>query len=68
MTTHHRTFTLDMMTSKLRSASAPWRSSKASCRALNLVQEWAMIHREELLEDWRFCREKTAPARIEPLA
>ena len=27
-----------------------------------------MIHREELLEDWRFCREKTAPAKIEPLA
>src|SRR5713226_6151759 len=24
-------------------------------RALNLVQEWAMIHREELLEDWRLC-------------
>jgi hypothetical protein len=37
-------------------------------RALNLVQEWAMIHREELLEDWRFCREKTAPPKIEPLA
>ena len=37
-------------------------------RALNLVREWAMIHREELLEDWRFCRENTAPAKIEPLA
>jgi hypothetical protein len=37
-------------------------------RALNLVREWAMIHREELLADWRFCREKTAPAKIEPLA
>ena len=37
-------------------------------RAFSLVQEWAMIHREELLEDWRFCREKTAPAKIEPLA
>jgi hypothetical protein len=36
-------------------------------RALNLVQEWAMIHREELLEDWRFCRENMAPAKIEPL-
>ena len=24
-------------------------------RALNLVREWAMMHREELLEDWRFC-------------
>lgn len=37
-------------------------------RALNLVREWAMMHREELLEDWRFCRENTAPAKIEPLA
>jgi hypothetical protein len=36
--------------------------------ALNLVQEWATIHREELLEDWRFCRENRAPAKIEPLA
>ena len=37
-------------------------------RALNLVQEWAMIHREELLEDWRLCRENASPAKIEPLA
>ena len=37
-------------------------------RALSLVQEWAMIHREELLEDWRLCRENASPAKIEPLA
>jgi hypothetical protein len=37
-------------------------------RALNLVQEWAIIHKEELREDWRLCREKEAPAKIEPLA
>ena len=37
-------------------------------RALNLVQEWAMIHREELMEDWRLCREHTSPTKIEPLA
>ncbi len=36
-------------------------------RALNLVQEWAMIHREELLEDWRLWREKASPLNIEPL-
>ena len=36
-------------------------------RALGLVQEWAMIHREELLADWGCCRDKTAPAKIEPL-
>ena len=37
-------------------------------RALKLVQEWAIIHRGELLEDWRLCRENTSPAKIEPLA
>ena len=37
-------------------------------RALGLVLEWAMIHRGELLEDWRLCRENTPPAKIEPLA
>ena len=36
-------------------------------RALSLVREWAIIHKEELREDWRLCREKTAPAKIEPL-
>ena len=36
-------------------------------RGLSLVQEWAMIHKEELLEDWRLCREKALPAKIEPL-
>jgi Domain of unknown function (DUF4160) len=36
-------------------------------RALNLVLEWAMMHREELLEDWRLCRENVQPAKIEPL-
>jgi hypothetical protein len=36
-------------------------------RALNLVQEWAMIHREELLEDWRLCRENAPPKKVEPL-
>jgi len=37
-------------------------------RALNLVQEWAMMHKEELLEDWRLCRQNAPPARIEPLS
>jgi hypothetical protein len=36
-------------------------------RALALVQEWATIHRAELLEDWRLCRENTPPEKIEPL-
>ena len=37
-------------------------------RALDLIREWAMMHREELIEDWRFCREKIPPTKIEPLA
>jgi Domain of unknown function (DUF4160) len=36
-------------------------------RALSLVLEWAMTHREELMEDWRLCRENAVPLRIEPL-
>ena len=36
-------------------------------RALSLVQEWAMIHREELLEDWRLCRDNERPNKVEPL-
>ncbi len=36
-------------------------------RALNLVQEWAMIHKEELVQDWRLCRDNSLPVRIEPL-
>ena len=37
-------------------------------RALNLVREWAMIHTEELREDWQLCRTNAVPAKIEPLA
>ena len=37
-------------------------------RALALVKEWAMIHRAELLQDWRLCRGNTPPEKIEPLA
>ena len=37
-------------------------------RALNLVQERAIIHREELRDDWRLCRTNAVPTKIEPLA
>ena len=37
-------------------------------RALSLVQEWAMMHREELQAHWRLCRENAPPERIEPLS
>jgi len=36
-------------------------------RALNLVKEWAMIHRAKLLENWQLCRRNTPPDKIEPL-
>jgi hypothetical protein len=36
-------------------------------RGLSLVREWAIIHREELLEAWRLCRENALPAKIDPL-
>ncbi len=36
-------------------------------RALKLVQEWAMIHREDLEENWRLCRENAQPVQIDPL-
>jgi hypothetical protein len=36
-------------------------------RALALVGEWGMIHKAELTENWRLCREKAQPGKIEPL-
>ena len=36
-------------------------------RALALVEEWGMIHKAELTENWRLCREKAQPGKIEPL-
>ena len=36
-------------------------------RALNLTIEWAIEHREELMEDWNLCQSKQHPKRIKPL-
>ena len=36
-------------------------------RALNLTIEWAIEHREELLEDWNPCQTKQHPHKIAPL-
>jgi hypothetical protein len=36
-------------------------------RALDLVREWAELHRNELLEDWGLCQAKQTPKPIEPL-
>lgn len=52
---------IDIMTSDVIEGELPR-------RALNLVREWAMIHKEELLEDWRLCEKNSLPAKIDPLA
>jgi hypothetical protein len=36
-------------------------------RALGLVLEWAVLHREELRADWDLCVKKQQPKRILPL-
>jgi hypothetical protein len=36
-------------------------------RALILVKDWAMIHKEELRADWLLCRENAQPSKIDPL-
>jgi len=36
-------------------------------RALNLALDWAELHRDELLEAWRFCQEMENPKPIAPL-
>ncbi len=52
--------TIDIRTLKIIEGQLPR-------RALDLVQEWAMMHKEELFENWRLCRENSPPAKIEPL-
>jgi len=36
-------------------------------RAFGLVQEWAAMHRAELMSDWDRCRAKQQPVKIAPL-
>ena len=36
-------------------------------RALALTLQWAALHRNELLEDWKLCATKQAPRKIPPL-
>ena len=36
-------------------------------RALGLVQEWVLLHRDELAEDWRRAERQEPLAGIEPL-
>ncbi len=37
-------------------------------RVMGLVLEWATLHREELMEDWRLAMDKKPLRPIEPLA
>ena len=36
-------------------------------RALGLTIEWASLHKEELLKDWKFVKQNITPEKIEPL-
>ncbi|MEW5893911.1 MAG: DUF4160 domain-containing protein [Pseudomonadota bacterium] len=36
-------------------------------RALNLTIEWAIEHRDALMEDWTLCQSKQLPKQIPPL-
>lgn len=36
-------------------------------RALELVLDWAELHKAELIEDWSLCQTKQQPKKIEPL-
>ena len=36
-------------------------------RAQELVLDWAELHQQELLEDWRLCMIKQQPKPFEPL-
>ena len=36
-------------------------------RALELVLDWAELHRRELLEDWELCQRHQQPRKIDPL-
>jgi hypothetical protein len=36
-------------------------------RAQELVLDWAELHQQELVVDWRLCMDKQQPKQIEPL-
>ena len=43
-------------------------SGNFPARAQVLVSDWAMLHQEELLENWQLCRKHLEPRKIEPLS
>jgi hypothetical protein len=36
-------------------------------RVFGLVAEWALVHQEELREDWKLVQNQTPPNKIDPL-
>lgn len=36
-------------------------------RAFGLVMEWALIHKNELMQNWKLLEQELAPKKIEPL-
>jgi hypothetical protein len=42
-------------------------AGELSPRVLGLVTEWASLHRNELMEDWKLARELSALKKIAPL-
>ena len=42
-------------------------AGSVSARALRLVQEWAELHREQLMQNWDRAREQAPLERIDPL-
>ena len=40
---------------------------EAAHGAAMLVKEWAMQHRNELMEDWKLCEQLQTPNKITPL-
>jgi Domain of unknown function (DUF4160) len=42
-------------------------AGKLPRRALALTVEWALEHRQELMEDWELCQRKQHPQKIQPL-
>lgn len=48
-------------------AALAMREGELPRRALNLVLDWAELHQDELLEDWKLCQAKLPPKKIVPL-
>ncbi|WP_369075131.1 DUF4160 domain-containing protein [Thiohalocapsa halophila] len=59
MTTHHCTFMVEIWSGVAQ--------GKFPKRARRHVLEWHDLHRNELLEDWEFCRARSEPKSMEPL-